>query len=258
VRALRPFLETRLAAGAQVMVASWNGSLQVLAPFTGDPSAIAGALEALGSAAGGRLEDAYDFEPEQRRALEALGTTVAALAGLDGRKALLYVGGGIPFVPAGDLYRLAIRWSDDPRELVSEYFASDASARFAELARHANAAGVTLYPLDAAGVRDPRSVGPQTDRLRAETENDAVRDRLMIEPLELLAEETGGVAMVATNALGRALAEAAADFDDHYALGLRPPRGLAVGADVPIEVRVRRPGATARHRRSFRPRAPSE
>lgn len=258
LRALGPFLEDALADGARVTIVSWNGSLRVYAAATTEPAAVKAALAELGAGAGGGVADAYDFAPEQRRALGALEAVVARLAGLEGRKAVLYVGGGIPFVPAGDLAELSIALSDDPRQRVSERFSADAAARFAELTRHANAAGVTLHTLDAAGVRAPRSVSPTTGRLNVTVANDSVRDQVLTGPLLMLAAETGGRAIVGTNALDQGLGELAADLANHYSLAVRPPAGFADGGDAAVEVRVDRPGARARHRQTVRARGTDE
>jgi hypothetical protein len=87
--------------------------------------------------------------------------------------------------------------------------------------------------------------------------NDSVRDRVLTRPLQLLADETGGRAILGTNALDRGLGELAADLASYYSLGVRPPEGFADGGDAAVEVRVERRGARARHRRTVRPHQPA-
>jgi VWFA-related protein len=264
LRALGPFVETRLAAGARLLAAVWDGALTVVLPFTDRPPEVAAALEAVGErfATGGNR--VYADRLVHRRALDALEATLVALAGVPGRKALLYVGGGIPFVPAGDLIRMA---ADDAgvesgqttkSEWIAELWSRDAAARFAEILARANAAGITVHTLDAAGVRDARGVEASVDRFDApEAEYQPLRDQMAVDPLQYMAAATGGRAIVNANRFERPLAHLGDELAAYYSLAYRPPEE-GRGEYRTIDVRVRRPGVRLRHRRGYRAQGPAE
>jgi VWFA-related protein len=201
----------------------------------------------------------YADRADHRRALDALEGTLAGLAELPGRKALLYVGGGIPFVPAGDLIRMEVDYGGvrigetTKSDWMAELWSRDASSRLAEILAGANAAGITVHTLDAAGVRDDRGVEGDVDRLQApEAEYQSLRDQMAVDPLRTMAETTGGMAIVNTNRLERPLARLGDELGTYYSLAYRVPDGG--GEYRTIEVRVHRRGVHLRYRRGYRTR----
>ena len=91
------------------------------------------------------------------------------------------------------------------------------------------------------GARDPRyGMQPQT-ALLAEM-------RTTQDSLRTLAEETGGLAVVDTNAFAPAFDRIVQANSRYYMLGYRPPTHPRDGKFHKIEVRLKRPGI-ARHRR---------
>ncbi|HEV7786903.1 MAG TPA: VWA domain-containing protein, partial [Thermoanaerobaculia bacterium] len=142
--ALRRFFEGGLKPGDRVLLAAWDGSLEVRAEPTGDPAVLRAALDRLGSALPPGVRSAQERSAVQREihdanplddektsglsrsqakaALEnlrayararsdetrgtfgALQQMLVLLGGLPERKALLYVGGGPPLQPGADLF----------------------------------------------------------------------------------------------------------------------------------------------------------
>ena len=73
------------------------------------------------------------------------------MAGLPGRKALLYVSDGLPMVPGEDMYyALNQKFQNSSSITLSREF--DSSRRFQELANVAATNQVVLYTIDAAGL----------------------------------------------------------------------------------------------------------
>lgn len=147
-------------------------------------------------------------------ALNALRGAVRALAGMPGRRALLYVADGVPLVPGQE----AFLYID---QLCAGKSASDAKESLINdlhhLAAEANAAGVTFYTLQAGGLPVGGSVenfGPGLDSVGAF----AARANLS-DPLNQLASATGGRALLESNRLAPLIEGLARDLDSGYSLG---------------------------------------
>jgi VWFA-related protein len=203
-----------------------------------------------------------------RLSARALESMVRALAGLPGRKALLYVSDGLPQRPGEVLYQhladafgaAAVRaGSSGPTPRLSdpylENLQEDESQLFNDLVREANANQITLYTLDAssgggstlgmtaADADLSRNAGGSSALAALESQN-------LQEPLIAMAVGTGGASILNTANFDRALADLAADFDSFYSLGYQAPEA-GDGGYHRIEVRVKRPGFTVRHRRGY-------
>jgi hypothetical protein len=74
-------------------------------------------------------------------------------------------------------------------------------------------------------------------------------------PLQLLAEQTGGVAAINTNDWKANLDELSRDFTSYYSLGYRTS-GAAVDKPHRIEISVKRKGLTVRYRKSLLEKTP--
>ncbi|HEY2293148.1 MAG TPA: hypothetical protein VGM86_20800, partial [Thermoanaerobaculia bacterium] len=145
IAGLRRFFASGLKPGDRVLLARWDGKLAVQGDPTGDAAALGAMLDRLGAALPVRgsaqerdaiqraIQQAQPYDEERgngmaliqaeaslgdlrnysrarsdaaRATLEALQQTFSLLAGQTERKALLYVGGGIPLRPGADLFAL--------------------------------------------------------------------------------------------------------------------------------------------------------
>lgn len=206
-----------------------------------------------------------------QRTLLALRELVASLAGSEGRSAVLVVSDGFQLRAAEDLFeRVAARFRS--AEAATEAMAFDASDRFAELAAYANASGVTFYTIGATGLQPPDHVAAQhaspfggasrggsnaSFRQVAEAMLESMRNAGLREPLEGLAAETGGRALINHATLLEDLREVADELGAVYSLGFEPAPP-ADGRERRLEVRVARSGVEVRHRGSLRLKTPEE
>jgi VWFA-related protein len=278
---VRSFIIDHLRPGDRGMLVTFERSLHVRQPFTGDPRALALALDGIDrqSAFGvqqrteraaviGRIEQARSpaeaelhadnfakaVHDDARRSVAALKELVRSLAGLPGRKALLYVTDGLPLTAGEDLFHLIeikFRGRGSGEMLGMRY---RIARELRELSAAANANRVTFYTLEAAGLRGPDSVSAErggSSGVAVYAEVDAVRDSNEEQPLVDLAADTGGLASLNTNNWTGAFARIAADLGSYYSLGYTPAHG-GDGRYHPIEVRVKRPGARVRHRTGYR------
>ncbi len=277
---LREFLR-RLSPRDRVMLVSYDRSLHVRHRFTSDRSLIAAALFDLEESAGHRLEadrerqriltaiddadtlaavsgrvrqHASAVANDLRFTLDALRDIAGSLAGLPGRKALLYVSDGLPMMPAQDLFHAVQRKFGD-MSVMAELRQWDASREFEELAALANGGGVTFYTIDASGLQLFSSSTAEHARPSSIDGGDAFVDSLRVSNLQssirYLAERTGGTAIVNTNDVGPGLERVATDFDTYYSLGYAPAQA-GDGRYHRIEVKLARKGLEVRHREGYR------
>lgn len=293
---LPAFLEQRLVQGDRIMMVGYNGSVDVVQPFTRDRALIRQAIDGMEKVATRREMDAAErqrivrmmivaraqvppdlasahqqvrsYVQETRHHLgssaKALRAVVRTLAGLPGRKALLYVSDGLPRRPGEDLYQQLVNIFslDDIQSLgdsrgidpTIESLREDEGHLFDNIVRDANAHQVTLYTMDTRGSGGESSLSAAWAELGAgnvgHTMIDSMRTQNMQEPLIEMADATGGEATLSTNAFGKALERTADDFDSFYSLGYRSESG-GDGAYRKLKVKVRYPGLTVRHRQGF-------
>ena len=211
---------------------------------------------------------------EVRRSLEELKRLCGFLAGVPGRKALLYVSDGLPVRPEEVLLEAwRARFGDwflrneasvqgtDRRDLSDAAIGTsglgrDATHEMAALTAEAGAARVVVYSWSTGRGTTPvlaeaPSAGGGSFAVAA-----AVQGALE-EPLLRLADATGGTAHTNARDLGGLMTRVATDFSTYYSLGYQPPPGRAPGRHQ-VEVRVRRPGSKVRHLEAYRQRDPME
>lgn len=278
--AARSFLRSRLAPGDLVMLVTSDRSVKVQQPFTADTELILSALDEVEKMSGSTVQfeaerrkmlaliyDADDIVKVRGRAkqyaqsirndlrftLGALQRHVEALAGLPGRKAILHLSNGISLRAGEDVFRaLNDRFPDDSSVLM-ESFAFDMSGDFEALTRQANANRVTFYTLDAAGLRvytysDASNRGPG-----GYANIDEFHQANVQQPLRLMAQETGGLAILDTNDFRPYLNRMAEDFGSYYSLGFTPASADAGRYHhLQVKLKHRRKGITVRHRDGYR------
>ncbi|MCP4204084.1 MAG: VWA domain-containing protein [bacterium] len=193
--------------------------------------------------------------------LRNLSRVVSSLAGVEGRKALLYVSEGIVNRPGEEMFLAwSYRYGDGTpaaqglRSVGSDtdYFREigrfDLMPQVRELAQLTSNARVGWYTIDAesdhgATLRSAAVGGS----IASETLD--VLEANVREPAELIGELTGGRRIQASTSLERDLA-AIDDFDTYYSLGFARPSGSEAGVHD-VRVKVRGKGLKVRHRASF-------
>ena len=228
-------------------------------------------VDAWGTFLGTANQYAAEMQSRAATSLASLGQLVTALGGLPGPKALIYVSDGLPQRPGAELFHYVGEICPDRHAetdaLEREW---DDTSRFNRFSAFANANRVTIYPVDAGGIRassgvDPSLAGPigaldgggaggarlSTVLVPSRT-NDRVRVDNLQTTLSLLADETGGQAVFNQANPADALEEIASDFGSYYSLGYSAPpdRPHAIRQ---LDVRLTRPrkGWQVRYRRSY-------
>ncbi len=212
---------------------------------------------------------AYAAEEYARgiRSLRQIETVVSTLAGVPGRKTLLYVGEGVPTRPGEGMYvEYRNRFAGPERGLPHQDFNTnynravgnfDLTQPMEKLATAANRARVTLYAVDAESSHsgDVRSAlteqGAFSEALSAIDENYRA-------PLEYASKATGGRLLRSSGTLADQLVELAGGLRTFYSLGFTPPAGWQPGSDHDLTVKVKGKGLVVHHREQVRLPEPDE
>lgn len=200
-------------------------------------------------------------EMELREAVSRLGLVVNALIGLPGTKALVYVGEGLEQRPGIHLYDqlLTICPALAEKEFSTVFAAMqefETSPALREVTARANAARVSLYPLDSRGLAASATADFALNdrRFAPSPRSDMVKDANLNNPLQLLAEETGGFAMLRGLGPLAAMKKFDADERGRYVLGFVPgaPDGRVHRLQVRLTERAQsKRRATIRHRQAY-------
>jgi VWFA-related protein len=281
MRELRAFLNEKLGRQDQMMLVSYDRSLHVRRTFTSDAHLIATALMELEKVSGHavhhdsdrrevlrNIEDAQSVNEATMYArsysqsafndlsfsIDALKDITDSLAGVPGRKAILYVSDGLQMIAGQDIWYAVQNKYGEKSTGLTEQFQYDASRRFEELAAQANGNRITFYTIDAAGLRTYSSVSAENQTAGQPGQGvfiDSIQISNLQTPLQMLAEKTGGMAVINSNIVTPQLEKIASDFNSFYSLGYTPTH-YGDGRYHKIEVKVKRKGLQARHREGYR------
>jgi VWFA-related protein len=178
-----------------------------------------------------------------------------SLGGLEGRKALLYVGDGVPTLVGLDVFGLL----EDLCPSQSMHLSLDsinATGPMQQVIADANANLVTLYTLEAAGLPSYASAEqPGRPAISFELSRRIDSDRQ--NSLFSLARETGGRAALNGNDFRHDLEAISAELGSSYSLGFTPAHA-GEGRTHQIRIEVNRPGVHASYRSSYRDRTAEE
>jgi VWFA-related protein len=188
---------------------------------------------------------------------QRIRTTLAALqaishyvAGMPGRKNLIWISGGFPTV------------------IGQGFFGRAREADFSDEIQHAlrtlNDVGIAIYPVDPRGVMGGFETTPSTDtavkgpnplrRPGPRAPEDRRADDQIMQTrgnLRDIADRTGGAAFVDTNDLAAGIRHAMDDARVSYALAYSPSHNRWDGSFRQIKIKVNRPGAEAHYRQGY-------
>jgi VWFA-related protein len=188
----------------------------------------------------------------------AIEAIAAQLAGVPGRKNLIWISAAFPIelnrTQLADPIHLGGGTTPPPqapasgadpgsRKLVIQLPGGDKNVRrftpeVDRITRALNAANITMYPVDARGlvlVPDERPLPSPSG----------------FATMELVADQTGGVAFHDTNDIHGAIAKALEDSEDSYTLGFYPDSGQVDSSFHTLKVEVNRPGVEVRARKGY-------
>ncbi|MEM6797245.1 MAG: VWA domain-containing protein, partial [Acidobacteriota bacterium] len=216
---------------------------------------------------------AHEIEVRDRNvaALVQLERAAGLVAGLPGVKALVYISDGLELAPGLDVMRYVERQCPGGQDLANPIGdpagetltpgTEPGADLFLALTRRANAHRVTIYSLDAGGLRlGALAGGVETGLVDQSAINDfesANRSNLR-DGLSALAERTGGRLLINRNRFTEHLEGVAEEMVRYYSLAYAPPHG---GDGGEHRIRIRVPGlsgAEVRYRRTYRDKSAEE
>lgn len=249
---MKDFCKTALRPGDEAMLATYNRSMKVRVPFTRDASQIESMLESLAGESGfgiankserksveERLREATSFqdavatarsyasevEHDLRQSVASLNALMTTLAGVEGKKILVLTSEGFPIQPGREMFMFIDSiaaekgWSGTGSTML-EGMSFDASNLIQSVAKTANANGITLYAIHAAGLTGGMENSAEYSRATPSTVAHAATANTT-ESMQLMADMTGGLASVQTNNFSAAFERIQRDLDAYYSLGYR-------------------------------------
>lgn len=250
---MKDFVKTVMRPGDEAMVATFNRSLKVRVPFTRDPVQIQQAFDAIaGETALGlsnkseerqtqdRIRDAQSYddaisiarnyassvEHDLRQSASSLSGLMATLAGVEGKKVLVLTSEGFPMQPGREAFYFidAIAsekgWQSISGSSMLEGMTYDSARLIQDVAKSANANGITMYTIHAAGLTGGSEMSAENRTATPFTVTQAAITNTQ-ESMQLMADMTGGVASTSTNNFAEAFKRITRDLDSYYSLGYR-------------------------------------
>jgi VWFA-related protein len=181
------------------------------------------------------------------------------------RKAVIYVSNGYDFNPFegarfGDPNIVGMKneryqqMDYDPFTRQSNQFAdADLARELSELTRAANRANATFYTIDPRGLVAGSDLDEQVDPTEWNNHIRKTQDSLRV-----IADETGGFAVINQNDFDKALKRIDAESSDYYVLGYYSSNPDPLKRTRKIEVKARRPNLDIWSRKSYSIKPPPE
>jgi VWFA-related protein len=204
-----------------------------------------------------------NLQNRARYTLDALNQLARYLAGLPGRKNLIWFSGSFP-----------ISILPDANILNPFAIAADASDKFRQTVALLARSQVAVYPIDARGLAGPsvysvessgRQYDPTLDVNAGRNQdvftnhlNDSIRQNADDNSTMLqMAEQTGGHAFLNTNGLANAVTRAIDAGSNYYTLTYSPTDSVNDGKFRRIQLKLRRDGYSLAYRRGYYADAPA-
>lgn len=185
--------------------------------------------------------------------LQGLASVSAALHGVPGRKVLLLVNDGLETRPGLDLFHYIVDLCPQfEGEVSRNYTSEDLLGAIQDVTTDAATNRVVIYALEAAGLRgDAADMSVGSRQFRPSNLTRRMRTANLQQSLFVLADETGGEAILNANRFGEELEEVAADLGTYYSLGFTPAHG-GDGKPHVLRVEVDAPHHEVRYRKAYR------
>jgi len=248
---MKEFAKTTMRPGDEAMIATYNRSLKVRVPFTRDVTVIQTTLDviagesALGVSARSertdtesRIRDAQSYddalgiarqysesiEHDLRQSVSSLNGLLTTLAGVEGKKILVLTSEGFPMQPGREIFyfidEIAKEKSWNQTSSMLEAMSFDGHREIESVAKTANANGITVYAIHAAGLDAGNDNSAERSTPTPYTVTQAAQSNTT-ESMQLMADMTGGLASIRTNNFKTAFNRIASDLDTYYSLGYR-------------------------------------
>lgn len=195
-----------------------------------------------------------------RNAINAMGALLDALAPLEGRLALVYVGAGFNTRPAMSIVQT---WETKFPMLRSASYAPDPDRHREALSRdigrlysNFSAMRVSVYTIHGGDPGGPTSVEDHGDFEPARTTDTGAAAMTEAGLAREMADRTGGLYFKVNQSLAKQMEAVRRDLSNYYSLGYKPTGSASDSRRVKVKVNV--DGARVRHRETVRERTRQE
>jgi VWFA-related protein len=293
IESLVRHMDRLVQPGDEAMLVRWNRTLKIIEPFTDDMGRIRKALdelargsgsgtlavskdivkgdvmmeidaakarrESVGQAMANSMSAVRSYSTElsmlERSLAQAMRVALTTLAGVDGKKVMVFAGEHLPDKPGLEMYN----WVE--QQFMSSFGIMPKGAGvlaagensmtlpLEAVGKQANAAGVTMYMIDAAdGAAGAMPSAEDNETFDSTTSFiDFTNSALSF---HALANLTGGIALMQTQNFDLAFETISRDLDAYYSLGYRSSDEKST-TDRSISVKVRNPQLRVRSRRTY-------
>jgi len=278
---MKEFAKNTLRHGDEAMIATFNRSLKIRLPFTRDAGAIQTTLDTIaGESALGlsnrseardvqkRIQDADNYDSalaqartyaesvnhDLRQSVDSLNGLMTTLAGVEGKKILVLTTEGFQMQPGREMFYMIDETAKEKGwnigSTLLEGMSFDAASQIQNVARTANANGITIYAIHAGGLGAANEgYMADMDRPTPYTVTQAAVSN-STESLQLIAEMTGGLASINTNNFAQAFRNIQRDLEAYYSLGYRAGTER-VDRQRNLDVRLKNRNYVVRSRQTF-------
>lgn len=278
---MKEFVKNVMRPGDEAMVATYNRSMKVRVPFTRDHKAIETMLDIIAGESGlgvaarserktteDRISEAESYgeaisiarsyaasvEHDLRQSVASINGLMTTLAGVEGKKILVLTSEGFPMQPGREAFYMIEEtakekgWSNVGSTMI-EGMHYDSAQLIQQVAKTANANGITLYTIHAAGLTGNMEMSAEHSKpIPASVSHAAMQNTT--ESMMMMADLTGGLASVNTNNFGDAFKRINRDLESYYSLGYRAGTER-VDRQRYLNVKVKNKDYIVRNRQTF-------
>lgn len=276
---MKDFVAEAMRPGDEAMVVTFNRSMKVRVPFTRDPIQVQQTLDVIaGESALGvtsrserrqaeeQIREARTYEEglatartyassvehDLRQSASSLSALMSTLAGVEGKKVLVLTSEGFPMQPGREMFVFLDEISREKQwqgSSLLEGLGYDSHRLIEDIARAANANGITMYTVHAGGLAAANENTAEYQRpISTSVSSAAVANTT--DSMQTMAELTGGLASVNTNNFGLAFDRIKRDLESYYSLGYRAGTER-VDRQRRLEVRTKNRAYVVRSRKTF-------
>jgi VWFA-related protein len=273
--ALREFLKLRSGDGQRIMLVRYADGLKIHSELTDDHEEIIAGIDEIesmvppgmqrfsewtrilqeieGAVSTKEVEEigfyAESVRHDCRVKIALMKRFIDTLSGLNGRKAIVLVSGGMPIRPGQEFFTIIM---DDPSAALFRAQRYSIHRDLEELTEYANANRVTFHTLNSGGwtaFELQSTVSSFFHSAVVTNELTSIADWNHTESLSTMAVETGGQAL--RKASLATFQQVANDLDSYYSLGFAP-QAEETPTVHQVKVKVNREGVKLRYRSGFR------
>ncbi|MFA6958228.1 MAG: VWA domain-containing protein [Thermoanaerobaculia bacterium] len=201
---------------------------------------------------------------ETRYKVSAMNGLLATLAGVEGKKAMIFVGEEFPMRPGIEMFQFVNEnfqsRIQQSREMIPvsapESHVPAESTLFDIVSRAANANGVTIYMLSASAGTDLSDSPVESQDIRS-PDTQFLETMNKMSAFQFVAAKTGGLAFAQTPNVEGVFDSIERDFDTYYSIGYHAGASATAG-ERRLAVRSKRPGVSIRTRTTYYPKTTRE